>query len=75
MSKEALDKPNPVERRIVIVGGASEVLDDALKGFIVEWLVPKLVDEYIRIHSKGPIDGGARGVDLDAQELNLNAGT
>ncbi len=75
MSKEALDKPNPVERRIVIVGGASEVLDDVLKEFIVEWLVPALVEEYIRIHSKGPMHGDARGVDLNAQELNLNAGS
>lgn len=40
MSKEALNKPRPLERRIVIVGGASEALDDALKDFIVEWLVP-----------------------------------
>ena len=75
MSKEALDKPNPVERRIVIVGGASEVLDDALKEFIVEWLVPTLVEEYIRIHSKGPMHGDARDIDPNAQELNLNAGS
>lgn len=73
MSKEALNKLNPVERRIVIVGGASEVLDDALKEFIVEWLVPTLVEEYIRIHSKGPMHGAAQGIDLNAQELNLNA--
>ena len=75
MRKEALDKPNPVERRIVIVGGASEVLDDVLKEFIVEWLVPTLVEEYIRIHSKGPMRGDARNIDINAQESTLNAGS
>jgi hypothetical protein len=75
MSKEALNKPNPVERRIVIVGGASEVLDDALKEFIVEWLVPTLVEEYIRINSKGPMHGDTRGIDPNEQEFNLNAGS
>jgi len=43
MSKETPKKPNSVERRIVFVGGASDPLDDAMKDFIVEWLVPSLV--------------------------------
>ncbi len=75
MSKQALDRPNPVERQIVIVGGASEVLDDALRGFIVEWLVPALVEEYIRIHSKGQMHCDARDVHINAHESTLKAGS
>ncbi len=75
MSKTTLDKPNPVGPRLVIVGGASEVLDDALKDFIVEWLVPTLVDEYIRIHWQDAIHGDMWSVDLDTLKLNSDAGT
>jgi hypothetical protein len=59
MSKKNLDKPNSFKRRLVIVEGASEVLDDTLKDFIVEWLVPTLVDAYIRVHLQAAIHGDA----------------
>ncbi len=52
MSGRAQQKPDQIERRVVLVGGASEVLDDVLKDFIVEWLVPALVEKYICVHSK-----------------------
>jgi hypothetical protein len=55
MSGKAQQKPDSIERRVVLVGGASEVLDDALKDFIVEWLIPVLVEKYIRIHSESLI--------------------
>lgn len=55
MSGRAQKEPSPSERRLVLVGGAREVLDDAFKDFIVEWLVPALVEEYIRFHSNGAI--------------------
>lgn len=51
MSRRAQQGPSPAECRIVIVGGATEVLDDAFKDFIVECLVPALVEEYVRIHA------------------------
>jgi len=52
MSKAAQDKSNPVSPRIVIHGDASGGSDDAVKGFIDEWLVPTLVEEFIRLRSK-----------------------
>jgi len=52
MSGKAQQKRDPIERQVVLVGGASEVLDDVLKDFIVAWLVPALVDKYVQLHSQ-----------------------
>ena len=52
MSKAAQDKSNPVSTRIVIRGDGSEGSDDAVKEFIDEWLVPTLVEEFIRVRGK-----------------------
>lgn len=52
MSKVAQDKSIPVSPRIVIRGDTCDGSDDAVKGFIDEWLVPTLVEEFIRLHRK-----------------------
>lgn len=52
MSKTAQAKSNPVSPRIVIHGDACEGSDNAVKGFIDDWLVPTLVEEFIRLRRK-----------------------
>lgn len=52
MSKSAQDKSNLISPRIVIRGDACDGSDCAVKGFIDDWLVPTLVEEFIRLQKK-----------------------
>ncbi len=74
MSKEVPEKTNSAQRNIVVIGGAREVLDEGLKDFIVEWLVPALVEEYLRLHRKLPTRGEGQGQDAEfgSHEPDLN---
>ena len=75
MSRRAQQKSSSPERRIVIVGGATEVLDDQFKDFIVEWLVPRLVEEYIHVQLKSPLCQGGRISDLSGQRSGMGSAT
>jgi hypothetical protein len=67
MSKAARDKSNPVAPRIVVSACATQGSDVALKGFIDDWFVPALVEDYIRRHQKPavPVD---RDTECDSQK-------
>jgi hypothetical protein len=67
MSKAARDKSNPVTPRIVISACATQGADAALRGFIDDWFVPALVEDYIRRHQKPSalVDGDT---DCDSQK-------
>jgi hypothetical protein len=67
MSKSAQDKSNQITPRIVISPCATQGADTALKGFIDDWFVPALVEDYIRHHQKpsAPVD---RDTDCDTHE-------
>ena len=67
MSKTARDKSNPVTPRIVISACATLEADGVLKGFIDDWFVPALVEDYIRRHQK-PVAPVARSADCDSQK-------
>ncbi len=43
-------KPRSVEPRLVICGDNTKSVDDTIRALIEEWLVPALVEEYIRLH-------------------------
>jgi hypothetical protein len=50
METDRHNKPGLVEPRLVLCGDSTESVDDAVKALIDEWLVPALVEEYIRLH-------------------------
>jgi len=54
MSKPGPRKSKLIDPRIVIVGVNGTAADVALKGFIDDWFVPALVEEYIRQHHRPP---------------------
>ena len=66
MSRKTRNSRSSGDHTIVFVGGASEDLSDTLKSFIEEWLVPTLVEEYIRLHK---VDSSGHFVE------NMEAGT
>lgn len=70
MSETTRNRSNPLGPRIVISVGGSQEADAALKGFIDEWFVPALVEDYIRRHQRpaAPVD---RDVDSDAQQATI----
>lgn len=43
-----------VEPQLVICGEAGKSVDDVIRALIDEWLVPVLVEEYIRLHQSDP---------------------
>ena len=71
MSK-ARDKSNPVTPRIVIQACVTQGADATLKGFIDDWFVPALVEDYIRRHQQpfAPVD---RDTACDSQESKSEA--
>ena len=71
MSKAARDNSNPVTPRIVIKACATQGADAILKGFIDDWFVPALVEDYIRRHQhpSAPVD---RDTDCDSQEVKFD---
>jgi len=67
MSKAAQDKSHPLTPRIVINARGVEDADAKLKGFIDDWFVPALVEDYIRRHRKPlPMD---RDIGCDSQKV------
>jgi hypothetical protein len=66
MGKATSDKSNPIGPRIVIVGCPAEGADAALKGFIDDWFVPALIEEYIRLRRK-PVTAAVRNADPDVK--------
>jgi hypothetical protein len=50
MGTAARYKQKQVEPQLVLCGGASKPVDDAIKTLIEEWFVPALVEEYIRLN-------------------------
>ncbi len=67
MSKTARGKSNSVGPRIVICACATQGADAALKGFIDDWFVPALVEDYLRRHQK-PCALVDRDADCDSQK-------
>lgn len=70
MSKTAQDRSNPLGPRIVISVSGGQESDAMLKGFIDEWLVPALVEDYIRRHQK-PAAPVHRNTNSDAQKSKI----
>lgn len=50
----AREKPKSVAARLVICDESSRDPDEVVKSFISEWLVPTLVEDYLRSHQLGP---------------------
>ena len=65
-------RKRPGEPRLFFSGAVDELVDEAVKALIEGWLVPMLVEEYLRLkgQSRSPHDSGdtkpfweARGLD------------
>jgi len=68
MSKAAREKSHPVTPRIVIKACATQGADATLKGFIDDWFVPALVEDYIRRYQK-PSESVDGDTDCDSQTV------
>ncbi len=52
------NKQRSVETQLVICSEATRSVDHTVKVLIDEWLVPALVEEYIRLHQSNPDENG-----------------
>ncbi len=71
MARATVDKRRAVEARLVIRRADGPQVDAALKALIEEWLVPALVDEYVRLRHVSAPPCGLRdeGSESKASEL------
>jgi hypothetical protein len=61
------DKPRAVVSKLVFRNESTDYGDEVLRSFIDEWLVPALVEDYVRLHQLGTKKEEHRQVDPGLQ--------